>query len=199
VSSTETPKLGLRERKKIKTRETIQWHAIRLFKEQGYNETTVEQIAEAAEVSPSTFFRYFPTKESIILEDDYDPLLIEIFQKQPPELSPIQALRSAVKSGFAKIPAEGRKAIQERMQLSMTIPEVRAASLNQLMNTLQMIAGLVSGRVGRKPDDPFVMNFAGAVIGAFMSAQAFAANHPEADYIELFDQALAHLEAGLPL
>ena len=48
------PRPSLRERKKAKTRAAIQEHALRLFHEQGYEETTVEQIADAAEVSPST-------------------------------------------------------------------------------------------------------------------------------------------------
>jgi AcrR family transcriptional regulator len=198
LSSVEQPKIGLRERKKIKTKETIQLHALKLFREQGYHETTIEQIADAAEISPSTFFRYFPTKEALVLEDDYDPLLIQAFQEQPSELTPIQAFRNAVKSGLSLIPDEARAAVRERMELTMSVPELRAATLNQLMNSMQMIAELVAARVGRDPRDFHVITFAGSVIGAIMSVQAYSVNHPEADYALLFDEALAHLEAGLP-
>jgi AcrR family transcriptional regulator len=75
---------GLRERKKARTRAAIREHALRLFGEQGYQRTTVEQIAAAAEVSPSTFFRYFPTKEDLVLQDDMDTRMVEAFGRQPP-------------------------------------------------------------------------------------------------------------------
>src|SRR5690348_5485874 len=87
------PAPGLRERKKAKTRAAIQRHALRLFREQGYEATTVNQIAEAAEISPSTFFRYFPTKEDVVLYDAVDPVAFAAFEAQPRELSPIEALR----------------------------------------------------------------------------------------------------------
>ena len=80
---------GLRERKKARTRAAIRDHALRLFRENGYQRTTVEQIAEAAEVSVSTFFRYFPTKEDVVLQDDMDTRMIEAFERQPAGLSPI--------------------------------------------------------------------------------------------------------------
>src|ERR1700704_1597179 len=82
---------GLRERKKARTRASIREHALRLFRENGYQRTTVEQIAAAAEVSPSTFFRYFPTKEDIILQDDMDTRMIEAMEQQPADLSPLSA------------------------------------------------------------------------------------------------------------
>jgi AcrR family transcriptional regulator len=199
VTDGNPPKLGLRERKKIKTRETIQQQALRLFREQGYDATTIEQIAEAAEISPSTFFRYFPTKEALVIEDDYDPLLIEAFRNQPTDLSPLQALRKAVETGFANIPKEVRDSVRERMVMMMTVPEVRAASFSYVANTMKMIAELVAERTGRDPEDLYVQNFAGAIIGAFMAVQHYAYSHPDEDYLEVFDRVLSHLEEGLPL
>ena len=106
LSQDDRPASGLRERKKAKTRAAIQHHALRLFQAQGYDATTVEQIAEAAEISPSTFFRYFPTKEDVVLYDYTDPLLIAAFEAQPPEMSPIQATRVALRKVFTRLPAE---------------------------------------------------------------------------------------------
>src|ERR1039457_98749 len=120
---------GLRERKKARTRASLREHALRLFREQGYQATTVEQIAAAAEVSPSTFFRYFPTKEDVVLRDDYDTVLMEVFLAQPPELSPLQATRSAIRamaSAVTSLSAEERELEQVRMALTFSVPEVRA-------------------------------------------------------------------------
>ena len=83
------PVLGLRERKKARTKAAIQEHALRLYREQGYAETTVEQIAAAAEVSPSTFFRYFPAKEDTVLTDLMDQQSFEVMVSAPAELSPM--------------------------------------------------------------------------------------------------------------
>ena len=87
--------MGLRERKKAKTRAAIRQHALRLFREQGYSATTVEQIAAAAEVSPATFFRYYPTKEDVVLQDDMDVVTLAALEAQPAGLGPIAAMRAA--------------------------------------------------------------------------------------------------------
>src|SRR5437879_13434513 len=87
------PPTGLRERKKQRTRDAIQREAMRLFQEQGYEATTIEQIAAAADISPSTFFNYFPTKEDVVFNDPYDPLFIPLFLERPSAESPSEALR----------------------------------------------------------------------------------------------------------
>ena len=90
--------VGLRERKKAKTRNAIQHEAMKLFRERGYEGTTVEDIAVAAEISSTTFFRYFPSKEDVVLGDDYDSVLLEAFVAQPASLTPIGAARAALQA-----------------------------------------------------------------------------------------------------
>jgi AcrR family transcriptional regulator len=190
---------GLRERKKARTRATIRQEAMRLFREQGYEETTVEQIAEAAEVSPSTFFRYYPTKEDVVLQDEYDELIVEAFRAQPPELSPLQAMRKALREVIGSLTATEREEEDERLRLSREVPELRAARLDEMIRTMRLLAAIVAERVGRSPEDPAVMAFAGALIGVGMSAMLCAGPNPVAKTYEQFDDALAFLEAGLPL
>lgn len=190
---------GLRERKKSRTRSLIHKEAMRLIRQQGYAATTVEQVAEAAEVSPSTVFRYFATKEDLVLHDEYDDLFVEAFKAQPPELSPLTALRLSMQQVIASLTPEQFAEEAERIALSRTVPELRARRLDELVRTLHLIAAAVAERTGRQPDDPAVRTFAGAVTGVAVSAMLCAGEDPPAATFEQFDQALALLEAGLPL
>src|SRR5262249_31234340 len=118
--------VGLRERKKARTRAAIREHAPRLFREQGYGATTGEQIAAAAEVSPATFFRYFPTKEDVVLQDDMDILTMEALAAVPPGLGPVAAIRAAAASAFAAMTAQDMDRLAETTRLTLSVPEVRA-------------------------------------------------------------------------
>lgn len=193
------PTIGWRERKKAKTRAAIQRHALRLFRAQGYAATTVEQIAQAAEISPATFFRYFPTKEDIILQDNFDPMLVAAFKAQPPELSPIEAMRGAMRAAFAAVPPEEMAQLRERMALLRTVPELRAKVLDEFTTTITVIADVVAERVGRRADDLAVRTFAGAIIGVAMSTMLPILEDAAADPVESLDTALVYLAEGLPL
>jgi AcrR family transcriptional regulator len=191
---------GLRERKKAKTRRSIQEHALRLIAEQGYEATTVEQIAEAAEVSPSTFFRYFPTKEDVILRDEWDPILVEAFLRQPKELQPIPALRAAVREVFGAVYDQIRGEIYDRTKLQMEVPALRARMMQQQLETFQVFAKAAAERTGRRPDDPAVRVFAGAFMGASLAAvMEWLENEGRSSMLEHIDTALALLEDGVPL
>jgi AcrR family transcriptional regulator len=186
---------SLRERKKVKTRLAIREHAMALFREQGYDKTTVEQIAAAAEVSPSTFFRYFPSKEDVVLQDDYDALLIAAFHGQAVEIPPLLAMRNAIGEVFLSMP-EGQQAQEaERIRLMTAVPELRARMLAQVSEMIQILAEAVAERVGKQPDDFEVRTFAGALIGVALGIAVSV----EDDYLEQFNRALNLLEAGLPI
>ncbi len=193
------PTPGLRERKKAKTRAAIQRHALRLFREQGYEATTVNQIAEAAEISPSTFFRYFPTKEDVVLYDAIDPVAFAAFEAQPSELSPIEALRRSMREVVSAMSREDIQDQRERGLLIFSVPELRMRALDDLVTSGQVVAELIAKRVGRRADDLAVRTLVGAALGAIAGALLPAAQDPNADFLALMDASLAYLEAGLPV
>jgi AcrR family transcriptional regulator len=199
LPASDRPVLGLRERKKAKTRAAIQQHALRLFRERGFAATTVDQIAEAAEISPSTFFRYFPSKEDVVLLDEYDPILIETFKAQPPEMSPVRAVREAMRTVFDQLNEEEWAAEMERQDLIAQVPELRASAMQQVAQAVEMLAVAAAERAGRQPDDLAVLTFAGAVVGVAMATMSAAAAGSSESFSDLFEAALDHLESGLRL
>jgi AcrR family transcriptional regulator len=194
--------VGLRERKKARTRAAIREHALRLFAEQGYAATTIEQIAAAAEVSPATFFRYFPTKEDVVLQDDFDIVTIAALEAQPPELEPIAAFRAAAAATASLLTAEDKTRFTETTQLTMSVPELRARAIDEFARTTDVIAAAIARRTGRPADDFSVRNVTGAIIGVIMAASFPWGPDDVVDVDALFeriDAGLAHLEAGLPI
>lgn len=190
---------GLRERKKAKTRAAIREHALRLVRAQGYPATTVEQIAAAAEISPSTFFRYFAAKEDAVLYDPYDPLVAAALRAQPPELSPLQAIRAATRQTFTALPDAELARLQEFLVMVYDVPELRARMFDELIRSAQLTAELLAERTGHRPDELRVQTFAGAVLGAMTVVIASAGADPNADIPALIDAAIGQLENGLTL
>jgi AcrR family transcriptional regulator len=191
--------MGLRERKKSRTRSEIQSQSLRLFREQGYEATTVEQITAAAEVSETTFYRYFPNKRDLVLTDELDPRIVEAIRAQPPELNAVQALRAALRSVLTALPPERREEARERTALVISVDELRASMLDQVAGAMHLIAAAVAERTGRSIDDSAVRTLAGAVVGATMAVTFATVDDPTADFATMIDESLAHLEAGLAL
>jgi AcrR family transcriptional regulator len=156
---------GLRERKKARTRATIQREALRLFQRDGYAATSVEAIAAAAEVSPSTFFRYFPTKEDVVLSDFMDENTLARFVEAPAELSLVEALAYAVRTGIGELPPEDFELEHLRNRLIRDVPELRRGMLAEMMRPMELLAQGIGQRLGREVDDDVRM-YAGAAIGA---------------------------------
>lgn len=199
MSSLQGERPGLRERKKARTRAAIQDAALRLYIEQGYAGTTIEQIAEAAEVSQSTFFRYFPTKSETVMYDRLDPPMFESFLRQPAGLSPAAAMRAAVHEVLQKLSEEDMELEVTRWRLVSGVPELRAGLALRIDDESQIVAELVAKRVGKEPDDFGVMTYTGALIGVLIAAFTAAHNKPDSDFVEHFDRAFEYFDRGLPL
>ncbi|WP_237774158.1 TetR/AcrR family transcriptional regulator [Actinosynnema sp. ALI-1.44] len=186
------PATGLRERKKARTRTAIQQHALRLFKERGYQATTVEQIAEAAEVAPSTVFRYFPTKEDLAVLDDYYSLADAVsaaVAAQPPDTPPVDVLRGALRAVFTGLSPDDRAARYERDLAMLTIPEVWAANLGMVARSRGLLADAMRARM----PGPAARILADAVVGVGLGALLDWTRDPHSDPAEALDQALGRL------
>jgi AcrR family transcriptional regulator len=191
--------IGLRERKKQKTRESIQRTALRLFEKQGYEETTIEQIAAAAEISPSTFFNYFPTKEDVVLYDAYDPMAIRMFLERPKN-EPLNVGLRQVLEGLAATFERDEHVILARGRLFLEVPELRARLWDEVERTQVLIAQLLAERTGRRPDDFELRVTARVVAGAMFEASIeWMRSNGRHGLVDLVNRALDVVESGARL
>lgn len=180
----------LRELKKQRTRAAIQEAALRLIGERGYDGTTCEQIAAAAEVSPATFFRYFPTKEDVVVTDDYDPLLAHAVSSRPAREGPLLAVRRGVAQTFALIGPAEMDTVRSRTTLMLSVPALRARMHEQTEAARNALAPALAPRMGREPDDLKVQSLAAACAAALsVGVEHWAAHGGE--LVDHIDQALA--------
>ncbi|MFB7912533.1 TetR/AcrR family transcriptional regulator [Streptomyces sp. NPDC056061] len=191
--------LGLRERKKLRTRVGIRRATYRLIAEQGYDATTIEQIAERAEVSPSTVFRYFATKEDIVLSDGYDRFLEAELRRRPVDEPPLTSLRFVMTGALSAFLA-AEEELRDRTRLMVEVPAVRARMTQSMCDTAKLLADVLAERSGRDPDDLEVRVFVAAVLGALREVALHWGEHGgRGDLVAMFDQALDTLEGGLTL
>lgn len=146
---------GLRERWRLKAMRTIQERALDLFDERGFDAVTIEEIAAAAEVSPSSVYRYFGTKEGILVADEFDTMSLEALKDILDPRDPIDSLLRAVhayeaapeSASSSKEAGEAPQADRSpwrRVRYFFAEPSVRMAACATLDRASQRIAPLIA-------------------------------------------------------
>ncbi|MDE3103422.1 MAG: TetR family transcriptional regulator, partial [Chloroflexota bacterium] len=149
---------------------------------------------------PSTFFRYFPTKEDVVMYDVFDPVLLASLRSQPHGLDPVRAMRAAMRQVFRDLDEEDREDLLEREALFRLVPDLRARMMDELLRTVSVLARIIAERAGRRAGDLGVRVVAGAIIGALISA--WLTEEGESLGVDIYrgmDRALEKLESGLSL
>lgn len=149
------------------TTDRLQDAALRLFEEHGYDNVTVEQIASAAGVSHMTFFRHFPTKESVVVSDPYDPLIAEAVALQPQDLSALERVRRALIAVSTGMGDSIDGSTRSRIRIGVSHPKLRAAMWENNRVTEDLLASALIDSGEPEFEARVVV---GACLGAVMAA-----------------------------
>jgi AcrR family transcriptional regulator len=191
---------GLRERKKQRTRETIARAAHELFAERGYYETTLPDIAEAADVSTRTIFAYFPSKEDILFSD-FEVLkdaLAQALADRPEGEEALETVRAFILSSHAMQRSELDDQLNHCIEKDETLRSHLRARLAQLE---ELIAAAIAKDIGASKDDLRPHVVAASLTAAFiaLSERSDAKTKPKsaADVAALIDPVITFLRGGL--
>jgi AcrR family transcriptional regulator len=202
------PRTSLRERKKLATRRSLRRHALDLVARRGFIHVTVEDIAEAADVSPRTFFNYFPSKEAALFGADPERIarMRERVVHQAPGESALSALRQVLVAEARMITDElgelGGDPLDmlRRMKVVRADPHLRAAQSAHMANIECALAEAIAERLGtdlaRDPYPGLLASVAGAVIRATTVFWASSGGSVPLD--QLTERAFQALAGGLP-
>lgn len=187
---------GLRERKKARTRAEIREQALRLFLAQGYEATTVQQIADAAEVSLSTLFRYFPTKARLALPFDLETLVRDAFRSLGPDASVFAAIHAALRESFAELVVVADDQSAGEGYAAGTLSQARDALLGEATGAVGLYAELIGEQWGRDPHDAVVQAAAGGVVGVGIAAWTADRDLGRAAALGILEVGMHGLEEG---
>ena len=129
----------------VLTRGLLQRTALTLFTDRGYDATTVNDIAAAAGVSHMTFFRHFPTKEAVLMDDPYDPVLAEAVLAQPADLPALERVRRGLLAAWAALPEPAGEETRLRISLVAGHPGLQAAAWTNNQRTEKVVVDALTG------------------------------------------------------
>lgn len=147
----EQPPIGRRARKTRETRQRIADVALALFLKQGFEETTLDAIAEAADISRRTFFHYYASKEAIVeaLDDDIYDVFLGALNETPQNLSPLQRVHMALRAVISRYSSEEAKALHELMYSTDGLRARKQASYARQEKALFAALSKISPEPGR--------------------------------------------------
>jgi AcrR family transcriptional regulator len=203
MAALETPaaKVGLRERKKQQTRDRIAREALRLFADRGYDETTLADIADAADVAPRTIFAYFDCKEDIVLckERSFLDMLRTKLDERPSGTTTVDALRAFL-SAIEPPDDEARL----RKQIFATTPSLQMSMRARHGELEPMLAESIAKDLGAGPDDIRPLLIAASMTAALtsvrdriMEAESGGQTITHEHGMAILDQVLEFLRGGL--
>jgi AcrR family transcriptional regulator len=203
--------LGLRERKKQRTRETIAQAALELFDRDGFHETTIPAIAAAADVSPRTVSAYFPAKEDLVFPDQEDSFerLAARLRERPDEETTADALRAWIRMELPRW-AERGETMRRQRRVVATDEGLQAVEQRFRAQGELMIAAGIAEDLGASPDELEPRMAAAAtfaIFGILGDEKDAAGDDPcaapagplqdEQTILQLLDRALRFVDAGI--
>jgi AcrR family transcriptional regulator len=175
----------------------IQTEALRLFTEKGYAQTTVEEIADAAAISPRTFFRYFPSKEDVVMWDEYDPLALELLEARPDDEPLAESFRAVIRESLGGLLRNDSERLLSRIRLVVTVPDLRARFLDEQTQGIEQIARFLATKRGTPVDDLGLEVVGSALFAAVSVAlDRWQKDEGKSDLLALLDRATDALAEG---
>lgn len=191
--------VGLRERKRTAAMYRIQSVALDLFEARGFEDVTVEEIAEASDVSPSSVYRYFGTKEQIVLWDEYDPDMTEILAEAlDADAVPLEGLRRVLTGMVAGIGPDAEARMIRRLRLALTSPSLEQATIVGTYTVSELVERVLAERLQRPVADLEVQVFAHAFVGGLLGMfHHWQGTEYQAPLADVMARTFAIFEAGL--
>ena len=159
---------GLRERKRTAAMYRIQTVALGLFEQRGFDDVTVEEIAEASDVSPSSIYRYFGTKEELVLWDEFDPGMGVLLSAALSDAVPLDGIRRVMMDGIEGMAPADEQRLIRRLRLAATSPSLQQAAVARSYLFAEMVEQALAQQLGRPVDDLEVQVFSHALIGGLL-------------------------------
>ncbi|GAB18444.1 putative TetR family transcriptional regulator [Gordonia effusa NBRC 100432] len=193
------PRTGLRAKRKERTRDAIRQQAMKLFAAQGYSKTTVEQIAEAAGVSHTTFFRYFGSKEQVVIDDGMEERFDAEIASIESGLSAFDFVRRMLTLMYALAADDDWASNPDRLRLIRSEPALHRHFQLESDRAISNARETLSEYTGVPADDLRLKVFTWAVAGVLFHVSEDTDDPGDQQSLETLLSAVDLLEAGLPL